>query len=1290
MFKKRFDGTKTRLRQRHKTLFGRSWFHRWVQRRGLPTGSPLIENLEGRILMSAELPVGPLPLFAEPAELVVDTGETAKIVNGTPTSDFPEVGVVNGQCSGTLIGSRHVLTAGHCTVGVGESNGTFRVNGTTYQTTQQIEHPQMNLGQLGTDSANDISVMVLDSDVTDVEPAPISRDTPNVGDLLTLVGFGAGGTGNAGHDGSFGTKRVGTTPIDNVTESLIRWRFDNNAESNTAPGDSGGPAYVTVNNKLFVAGVTSGGSRFDAAIGDNSFDTRVDVYQDFIDSIVDTTAPPDPSVAVIVDNQDPTGFSTTGQWQESGSVDEFQGSSLFNLNVGATATWTPTLQANVYEVAVRWGAQRANGTSFPRDPAAEYTVVHNGQTDTFVIDQNQTSGQWVVLDTLAFDGSGQELVTLTSTTDGSSPANADAVRFTPVGQLPAGITVTPTSGLITTEDGGTDSFEVVLDRQPLEDVSISVVSDTPGEGSVSTTLLVFTPDNWDTPQTVDVTGVDDDVVDGDASYVIELGPAVSDDPDYDGLDPDDVMAVNSDNDEDDVVEVIVDNQDPTGFSTTGQWQESGSVDEFQGSSLFNLNVGATATWTPTLQANVYEVAVRWGAQRANGTSFPRDPAAEYTVVHNGQTDTFVIDQNQTSGQWVVLDTLAFDGSGQELVTLTSTTDGSSPANADAVRFTPVGQLPAGITVTPTSGLITTEDGGTDSFEVVLDRQPLEDVSISVVSDTPGEGSVSTTLLVFTPDNWDTPQTVDVTGVDDDVVDGDASYVIELGPAVSDDPDYDGLDPDDVMAVNSDNDEDDVVEVIVDNQDPTGFSTTGQWQESGSVDEFQGSSLFNLNVGATATWTPTLQANVYEVAVRWGAQRANGTSFPRDPAAEYTVVHNGQTDTFVIDQNQTSGQWVVLDTLAFDGSGQELVTLTSTTDGSSPANADAVRFTPVGQLPAGITVTPTSGLITTEDGGTDSFEVVLDRQPLEDVSISVVSDTPGEGSVSTTLLVFTPDNWDTPQTVDVTGVNDDVVDGDASYVIELGPAVSDDPDYDGLDPDDVLAVNSDNDDVPPAGDFDIEVRFTDSSFTAAQRAIFQEAADRWEEIIIGDLPDFNTDIGLVDDVVIDAIAAPIDGSGGILAFAGPDRLRPGSLLAARGSMTFDSADVGNQVANGSFVNTILHEMGHVLGLGTIWDNLGLIQGSGGSNPVFIGSTAQAEYGKLLGTGPTPVPIQINGGGHWRESVFDSELMTPSLDFGPNPLSRVTAGALADLGYQVNLDAADAFTLPNRSRSVGDIA
>tara|TARA_R110002049_G_scaffold185580_3_gene353826 strand:+ start:55492 stop:58680 length:3189 start_codon:yes stop_codon:yes gene_type:complete len=217
-----------------------------------------------------------------------------RIINGTPTTQFPSVGIVGesfgGYCSGTLIASQYVLTAAHCAEGVGDTAGRVQFGPTTYSTSEVIIHPNYDESNFGTDIANDIAIYKLTSPVVGITPSEIYRQTPTVGSTLTLVGYGYGGTGDSGADGVFGTKRVGTTPIDAVSSTLVYWDFDNNTESNTAPGDSGGPAFIQSGGEYLVAGVTSGGTLEDAGLGDESFDTRVDVYQNWIDGILNPVA----------------------------------------------------------------------------------------------------------------------------------------------------------------------------------------------------------------------------------------------------------------------------------------------------------------------------------------------------------------------------------------------------------------------------------------------------------------------------------------------------------------------------------------------------------------------------------------------------------------------------------------------------------------------------------------------------------------------------------------------------------------------------------------------------------------------------------------------------------------------------------------------------------------------------------------------------------------------------------------------------------------------------------------
>lgn len=120
--------------------------------------------------------------------------------------------------------------------------------------------------------------------------------------------------------------------------------------------------------------------------------------------------------------------------------------------------------------------------------------------------------------------------------------------------------------------------------------------------------------------------------------------------------------------------------------------------------------------------------------------------------------------------------------------------------------------------------------------------------------------------------------------------------------------------------------------------------------------------------------------------------------------------------------------------------------------------------------AGITVTPTSGLTTTESGGTATFTIVLASEPTAEVSIGLSSSDDTEGTVSPTSVTFTTADWSTAKTLTATGVDDSVDDDDVAYTIETAPATSADAKYSGRDASDVSATNTD-DDVASAGDDD---------------------------------------------------------------------------------------------------------------------------------------------------------------------------------------------------------------------------
>lgn len=200
-------------------------------------------------------------------------------------------------------------------------------------------------------------------------------------------------------------------------------------------------------------------------------------------------------------------------------------------------------------------------------------------------------------------------------------------------------------------------------------------------------------------------------------------------------------------------------------------------------------------------------------------------------------------------------------------------------------------------------------------------------------------------------------------------------------------------------------------------------------------------------------------------------------------------------------------------------------------------------------------------------------------------------------------------------------------------------------------------------------------------SAAVQAAFTEAVNKWQTYITGDLPD----VSGIDDVQIDATIESIDGEGNVLGQSGPTAVRKGSGIPTKGIMQFDSADLESLAAAGQLDEVVFHEMGHVLGIGTIWSSKGLLKGVNTSNPTFTGANALAAYKALGGTG-TGVPVESSGGsgtafGHWSESVFDNEIMTGYLDSGTNPTSTITLASLVDLGYTgVQVSLADSYTIP----------
>jgi hypothetical protein len=246
----------------------------------------------------------------------------------------------------------------------------------------------------------------------------------------------------------------------------------------------------------------------------------------------------------------------------------------------------------------------------------------------------------------------------------------------------------------------------------------------------------------------------------------------------------------------------------------------------------------------------------------------------------------------------------------------------------------------------------------------------------------------------------------------------------------------------------------------------------------------------------------------------------------------------------------------------------------------------------------------------------------------------------------------------------------------------------------------------------AATFNVTIQNVGPAFSAAVQTAFNSAVAKWQQIIYQDLVDVSVSapagtcgtnspaIGPVnvDDVLILARIDSIDGPNGILGQAGPCRFRSGSLLPALGQMTFDSADMAGLSTQGFLNSVILHEMGHVFGfLGGLWSQPQFNCLQDASTPpgtildtYFSCSKAVTMFDSIGGTsytGGNKVPVENCGpaspascgagnvNSHWREPTFANELMTCYINFGTNPLSRLSAAAMEDLGYGVNYAGSD---------------
>jgi len=350
-------------------------------------------------------------------------------------------------------------------------------------------------------------------------------------------------------------------------------------------------------------------------------------------------------------------------------------------------------------------------------------------------------------------------------------------------------------------------------------------------------------------------------------------------------------------------EIIIDNGS-SGTSSTGTWGVSGGSGSFGSNSLWARD-GATYTWrfTPP-SAGKYDVYMWWTEFSSRGTAIP------VSISHAGGTASLTVNQQTDGGQWNLLGTYSFDGSGA--VKLTARGSYPTSSCADAVRFVPVkSDNQAPLAVIDSMAPSAAEPGQ----QVTMTGHGVDDGSITAYQWSSSlDGVLGSTATLTTSALRVGVHTISFKVCDDE---GLWSKAVVDTVTITEAPSVD--------------------EMIIDNGG-AGTSYTGTWSLSGGSGFYGRNSLYGRD-GATYTWgTTALSPGTYEVMMRWTEFSSRSTRVP------IRIQHAEGTSDVTVNQQRDGGQWNSLGYYTFNGSGK--VTLYAPDRYPTSYCADAVRFVKV--------------------------------------------------------------------------------------------------------------------------------------------------------------------------------------------------------------------------------------------------------------------------------------------------------------------------------------------------------
>lgn len=519
------------------------------------------------------------------------------------------------------------------------------------------------------------------------------------------------------------------------------------------------------------------------------------------------------------------------------------------------------------------------------------------------------------------------------------------------------ITIDAPGDDIVSENGVTDTYTIILTSIPSADVTISVSPD--ADTSVSPVSLVFTPDNWNVPQTVTVSAVDDGDVESSEFSTISHS-AASTDMNFMGA------SLNS------ASFTVIDNE--TANVTITQSGGATSVREGSSPDTYTINLEKEPTSDVIITASTFSSDISLSPE-----------ILTFTSVNWLSPQTITI---------TAVDDETFEGSDFVSISHAISSDDTDYNSLflNGLNFNVLDN--DGFTVTESGGTTNvTEGGATDSYTIVLNENPFSNVTLALSTST--QYTLSTSTVVFTSSNWDTPQTVTVTAVDDESIENDHTATI-TGTITTFAFKYSNTALPSVTVLITDNDAPTPGVTITESSGTTALT------EAGTTDSYTVVLDTEPTANVVVTVTPDADSTVTSSPLTF-----TPLNWDTPVTVTVTAVNNN-----VAEGTHTS---TITHTASSIDVGYDNIAIASVT--STITDNDT----------AGVTIAETgASTAVTEGGTTDEITVVLTSAPTSTVTVSLTPNS--QITLSTSSIEFSAANWNVPVTSTISAVNDSSVEG----------------------------------------------------------------------------------------------------------------------------------------------------------------------------------------------------------------------------------------------------------------------